>query len=152
LIANSSKVVDSSLNGFKEIDMIGYSEICNTICDERIKDKLYVCSPDKYETVFEDLIITGCHSILVDNVSEIKKENIIKTLGRIYETDRKYRLPACVDERAQPYEIEGSFTIYHIALENDDYFMNYGIYANGLLVETASKRFLKEIANMKEIL
>jgi hypothetical protein len=26
--------------------------------------------------------------------------------------------------------------------------MNYGIYANGLLVETSSKRYLKEIANM----
>jgi len=145
------ELIKTSLDGYKAINMIGCREICNTICDERIKDKLYVCSPDKYETVFEDLIITGCHSILVDNVSEIKKENIIKTLGRIYETDRKYRLPACVDERAQPYEIEGSFTIYHIALENENYYSNYGIYANGLLVESCSKRYLLELSEMSLI-
>jgi hypothetical protein len=35
-----------------------------------------------------------------------------------------------------------------LALENDDYYMNYGIYANGLLVETCSKRFMKELSSM----
>ena len=29
--------------------------------------------------------------------------------------------------------------------------MNYGIYANGLLVETCSKRYLKELSNMNFI-
>lgn len=141
-------LIKTSLNGFKEIDMIGYSEICNTICDERIKDKLYVCSPDKYEDVFEDLIITGCHSILVNDITDIEKNRIIETLGRIFETDCKYRLPACIDEKAQPYEKEGAFTIYHIALENENYYSNYGIYANGLLVETCSKRYLLELSEM----
>jgi hypothetical protein len=32
-----------------------------------------------------------------------------------------------------------------MALENDDYYMNYGIYANGLLVESTSKRFMDTI-------
>jgi len=67
----------------------------------------------------------------------------------IYITDDKYRLPACVDERAQLYEKSGTFTIYHLALENDDYYMNYGIYANGLLVETSSKRYMRELSNME---
>jgi hypothetical protein len=40
-------------------------------------------------------------------------------------------------------------TIWHIALENDDYYMNYGIYANGLLVESCSKRYLKELSKME---
>jgi hypothetical protein len=39
--------------------------------------------------------------------------------------------------------------IYHIALENDDPYMNYGIYANGLLVESCSKRYLKELSKMR---
>jgi len=38
-----------------------------------------------------------------------------------------------------------------VALENDDYYMNYGIYANGLLVESCSKRYLKEESNMELI-
>jgi hypothetical protein len=53
-----------------------------------------------------------------------------------------------VDSRASAYEKEGKFTIYHLALENDDSRINYGIYANGLLVETCSRRYLKELSNM----
>jgi len=63
-------------------------------------------------------------------------------------TEGKYRLPACVDDRASVYDKPGNYTIYHLALENPDYYMNYGIYANGLLVETCSKRYLKELSNM----
>jgi hypothetical protein len=43
---------------------------------------------------------------------------------------------------------EREFPIYHIALENDDYYGNYGIWANGLLVETCSCRYLKEFSKM----
>ena len=136
-------------HGYIPIDMIGYREIYNPICEERIKDKLYVCSNKEYPEIFEDLIITGCHSILVDGfTNEEEKANVIRVNGDTFVTDGKYRLPACVDKRAKPYEKEGAHTIYHIALENEDYFMNYGIYANGLVVETCSKRYLKELSNM----
>jgi len=129
--------------------MIGKKEINHLALKERIKDQLYVCSPLNFPEVFEDLIITGCHSILVDNfTSEIQKENSIEINGDVYITDNKYRLPACIDERTSVFINPGSFTIYHFALENNDYYMNYGIYANGLLVETCSKRYLKELSNM----
>jgi len=36
-------------------------------------------------------------------------------------------------------------------LENENYFHNYGIWANGLLVETCSKRYLTELSNMELI-
>jgi uncharacterized protein YbcV (DUF1398 family) len=139
-------------NNYVPIDTISYRDIDNPICEDRIKDKLYVCSNNEYPSVFEDLIITGCHSILVDSLTEEEREQTIDVLGQAFVTDNKYRLPACVDKRTKPYEKTGIFRIYHIALENDDYFMNYGIYANGLLVETASKRYLKEIATMEELL
>ena len=136
-------------HGYVPIDMIGYREIFNPICEERIKDKLYVCSNKEYPEIFEDLVITGCHAILVDDYKDQQQdEKSVEVLGGLYLTDYKYRLPACVDERAKPYEKEGVHTIYHLALENDDYFMNYGIYANGLVVETCSKRYLKELSNM----
>ena len=97
----------------------------------------------------EDLIITGCHSILVDEFKEGEREKANELLGDVFITDNKYRLPACVDEGASIYEIPAPHFIYHLALENDDYKMNYGIYANGLLVETSSKRHLKEISKME---
>jgi hypothetical protein len=84
----------------------------------------------------------------VNELIKNEREKIIEILGQIYITDNKYRLPACVDERTSVYEEAGKYTIYHFALENDDYYTNYGVYANGLLVETCSKRYLKELSNM----
>jgi hypothetical protein len=142
-------VIKTSKSGNKPIEMIGFSKMTHHAEANRIKDQLYKCSQNEYPDLFEDLIVTGCHSILVDNfASDEQKEETIKINGKIYVTDKKYRLPACVDERASVYELPGTHTIYHLALENDDYYMNYGIYANGLLVETCSKRFIKEISNI----
>ena len=142
-------LVKTYKHNYKAIYMIGKKDIHHRALQERIKEQLYKCSQTKYPEVFEDLIITGCHSILVnDFVSEEQRNKTIKINGQIYVTDDKYRLPACADLRASVYETTGTYTIYHLSLENDDYYMNYGIYANGLLVETCSKRYLKELSNM----
>jgi hypothetical protein len=145
-------LVKTLKHGFVPINMIGKRDIYNPAQKERIKDQLYKCSSDKYPEIFEDLIITGCHSILVGKfTSKEQREKVIEVNGDAYVTDKKYRLPACADERAYVYEKKGNFTIYHIALENSDYYANYGVYANGLLVETCSKRYLKELSNMELI-
>ena len=143
-------LVKTSLNGFKPIFMIGKRDINHPCSKERIKTQLYKCTEEKYPALFEDLIITGCHCILVDEFSNDEQREKAKEVhkGRTFVTDEKYRLPACADENASVYEVPGDYTIYHLALEHDDYFMNYGIYANGLLVESCSKRYLKEKSNM----
>ena len=140
-------------NGFKPICMIASKKIYHKPIKTRIKEQLYKCSNNNFPEVFEDLIITGGHSILVDRfTNENQKEKVCKLFGKIYVTDSKYRLPACIDERTAIYDYQGDEKIYHFALENDDYYGNYGIYANGLLVETCSKRYLKELSKMDFIL
>ena len=143
-------LIKTICHDFLPIDMIGKKQIYHEASKIRIKDQLYKCSQTEYPEIFEDLIITGCHSILIDEFfSEEQREKTIEfNNNRVFITDNNYRLPACFDERASVYETAGTYTIYHLALENDDYYMNYGIYANGLLVETCSKRYLKEISNM----
>jgi len=144
-------LVKTSLHGFVPVSMIGKSVISNPGGLERIKNRLYKCSKSQYPELFEDLYITGCHSILVNNLSELQREKTIESLGDIFITDRKYRLMAYLDERCEPYSEMGRYTIWHFALENDDYYMNYGVYANGLLVESTSKRYMKELSGMKLI-
>lgn len=135
-------------NGYKPIYMVGYREIYNPVVNDRIGDQLYVCSQDKYPEISEDLIITGYHSILVDNLTEMERNKTIDMFKKIYVTDKKYRLAACIDERTTIYDKQGDYTVFHLALDNDDHNMNYGIYANGLLVETCSKYYLKELSKM----
>jgi surface protein len=135
-------------SGYKAVDIIGKRDIHHDAVKDRIKDQLYTCSSAEYPELIEDLVITGCHAILVSDLNADQRETIMELLGDIYVTEKKYRLPACVDDRASVYEVPGDYTIYHIALENDNYYWNYGIYANGLLVESCSKRYLKELSGM----
>jgi hypothetical protein len=143
-------LVKTPLHGYVAVNMIGHSKMYNPSNSLRGKHRLYKCSPSKYPEMFEELIITGCHCILIDDfVSEEQKEKCVQVNGRIYVTDGKYRVPACVDDRAEPYQEEGVYTIWHLALDHDDYYMNYGIFANGLCVETTSKFMLKEFSDFE---
>ena len=142
-------LIKTSINGYKKVELIGKGTIVNPGNNDRIEERLYKCSPVNYPELTEDLYITGFHSILVDNLTDIQREKTINTMGKIFVTDKKYRLIAYADERAEPWCSEGEFTIWHIALENEDIKMNYGIYTNGgLLVESCSINFLKSRSNM----
>jgi hypothetical protein len=140
--------VKTLLNGYKRIDLIGHSKIYNPRNPIRSKYRLYRCPKKNYPTLIDDLIITGCHSILVPTLTDQERAEVIDVQNAAFVTDHLYRLPACVDCRSDPFEQEGLFTIWHLALEHDDPYVNYGIYANGLLVETTSKRMLLERSGM----
>ena len=136
-------------NGYIAIDMIGRSKMINTGDTERIKERLYKCPMENFPDLFEDLIITGCHSILEQKISKEQSEKMCEELGQLYTTEGLYRVMAFIDDRTEPYEEKGEFTIWHFALENPDYYMNYGVYANGLMVETCSKRYIRELSGME---
>ena len=142
-------LIKTTNNFYKPIVMIGKNQFYHSASKTRVKNQLYKCNHENYPEVFEDLIITGCHSILVNEFkNEREKEGTIKINGEIFVTDKKYRLPVCIDERSCVFEKNDNYIIYHFALENDDYYANYGVYANGLLVETCSKRYLSECSGM----
>ena len=142
-------LVKTSMDGYKKVVLIGKGSLLNPGNEERTEDRLYKCSSSKYPTLKDDLYITGCHSILEFPITEKQKEDTIKHLGKLFVTDKKYRLMACVDERAEPWNAEGTYTIWHFALEHSDVSMNYGVYVNGgLLVESCCIKILKNRSNM----
>lgn len=141
---HSGDIVKTSESGYKKVELIGKSVIANPGNDDRIENRLYKCSHDDYPELTHDLYITGGHSILVDKITDVQKQKTIQNLGRIFVTEKKYRLIACIDERAKPWNSEGTYNIWHLALEHEDAAMNYGIYVNGgLLVESCSIKNIK---------
>jgi len=145
-------LVKTHTSGYKELEMIGHSKIYNPGHNVRSKDRLYKCSKKMYPELTEDLILTGCHSILVGHLTEEQRALSIELTRDIYITEDRYRLIACLDDRAEPYEKEGVYNIWHIALENPNIFENYGIYANGLLVETMSIRMMINFSGKELVL
>lgn len=144
-------LVKTLSSGFVPVHAIGSSKIYNPDNKLVSKNRLFKYTKEEYPEITEDLVVTGCHSILVDTLTDKQKEDTIEDVGRILITENKYRLFTFLNDKAEPYEDAGLHTIWHLALEHDDYFMNYGIYANGLLVESASKRMLKEYSGMEII-
>ena len=148
-------LIETYRNGLKEINLIGKREIYHQANKERIKDILYKYSKNEYieylDGLTEDLIITGGHSILVDDFKNDRERKKNKDLfqEKYPIIDGKHRLLACVDENASIYEKEGKYFIYHLALESEDEDQAYGIYANGMLVESCAIKYLKEVSGME---
>jgi hypothetical protein len=113
-------LVKTSLDGYKAVVLVGNGTIQNPGNDERTENRLYKCSPSNYPDLKEDLYITGCHSILEFPLTDKQMEDTITHLGKMFVTENKYRLMAHIDERAEPWNSEGEYTIWHVALENDD--------------------------------
>lgn len=142
-------------DGYKPVEVIGTRMIPHFAMDERVKDQLYICRKERFPEATDDLIITGCHSILLfrDFHDEHERQRVIQVNGKAYVTNGILRFPACVLDRngmytTDVYPVKGTYNIYHFALEHEDYYMNYGIYANNILVESSSRRYMYEESNM----
>jgi hypothetical protein len=143
-------LVKTSLHGYKPVVLVGKDSIQNPGNDERIEERLYKLSPSKYPQLKNDLYLTGGHSVLEFPLTEKQTQDTINKLGDLYVTEGKYRLLACIDERAEPWASEGTYPIWAFALEHEDAGKNYGVYVNGeLLVESCSVHFLKINSNME---
>lgn len=148
-------------HGYVPIDLIGYREVFNpglASNTERTKNRLYVYRGAGLVggglgggcVGIGDLVITGCHSLLVDSLT-MPEMNAMRSEcdGKLYQTDDKYRLMAyAATNHTEIYDYDGQAVIWHLALKHEDRYMNYGVYANGVLVETCSRRMLEEYSEM----
>ena len=115
------------------------------------KDALFVLSPDKYPSLWAPLTLTGAHAVLERTISAAQRQDLLALLGRIFVTGSYYRLCVCVDDRAVRYDGQKAAeehkpcVVWHFALESERDTNNYGVFANGLLVESASIRTLRDL-------
>jgi hypothetical protein len=142
-------LVKTHFHGFKSVHSIGKGDIFNPSEKTETVDRLYVLSKNDCDELIDDLYMTGHHSVLVPSITDEQREQIIKCMDKVYITDDKYRLPAYLDERFKPCVEHGTKTIWHLALENENIYENYGVFANGLLVETCSIRYLTQLSKLE---
>jgi hypothetical protein len=128
-------------SGVKKVEIVGKRSVVGT---EHEKVILY-----NYPNT--GLTITGKHSILVDSLSSIQKEKIPGVIGSLKQTDGKWLLPACLDDRCVTLQRLGCVSLYHIVLENENDCDNYGILANGQWVESCSKYDFDNYSKMNQI-
>jgi hypothetical protein len=125
-------------HGYKAVTLMGTSIIRNRAGSERIRDRLYIYPK-------ENLILTGGHSVLLDEVSGTQLERIKESFGNLFFTEGKIRLMAMDDDEAEPYLKKGPFPIYNFVLEAPNEHTNYGVFANGKLVESSFPYWVKKM-------
>ena len=124
-------------NGYRAVTLVGKGLIYNSNNSgtERVRERLY-----RYPK--ENLVLTGGHSVLLDSVSGDQMQTIKKSFGDLYLTEGKIRLMAMDDPEAELYPVQGTHEIYNFALSTED--KNYGVYANGKLVECSFPYWIKK--------
>lgn len=78
-------------------------------------------------------------------MTNAQRDIIKQQLGDIFITGDQYRLIACADERSESLKTEGFYNVWHFSLVHFILDMNFGIYANGLLVESCSIKTMERL-------
>ena len=136
-------------HGYKAIELIGSRVISRPLDISKPSSRLYWFRKSRIPILREDLCLTGDHCILHKMISTEKKHQVFAYMGDIFITEDHYRVPAFLDDRAESYDNADSATIWHFALENPNIYHNYGVMANGILVETCSIDFLANHHSME---
>jgi hypothetical protein len=136
-------LVKTYKNGYKKCKF-NMKELLNNKKEHSINN-LYRLSKLTNSNLFEDLYITGSHSMLYDNLTE-KEEDAMYKLLATYNTkfdieipnkiEDKYKLIAYYDSEFTEVKQDININIYHLVLESDNKNRNYGIWANGALTES----------------
>lgn len=128
-------------HGYRKIDLIGKNSMVNT---PNIFSKcMYKMEKTETNGLIEDLIVTGGHSIMVDEMTEEERElNEELFHGPSPKIDNKYLLLAAASNKFAPMQNKDPYVYYHFVVENDgDNEARYGVWANGVLTETPSKEY-----------
>ena len=109
---------------------------------DNLLECMYKMEKTEENNLIEDLIVTGGHSILVDDLGDNKEENDRLFNGETLKIDDKYLLLAAVSNDFIKLQNNDEYTYYHFILENNGNDNDrYGVWANGILSETPSKNF-----------
>ena len=134
-------LVKSYLHGYRKLAEIGTRNMFNN--PNKMTENMFKMEKTEENGLIEDLIITGGHSILVDKLSE---EETYKQSAYYWcmdeKIDDKFLVLAGISSLFKSIPDLDMYSYYHFTLENNgDDDQRFGVYANGLLAETPSKKF-----------
>jgi hypothetical protein len=135
-------LVKTYLHGYRKIELIGKGYGKNI--DKNLWNiNMFIMKKSETNGLLEDLIVTGGHGILVDDLNEYKEENDKKFNGSTPKIDDKFILLSGVSKDFIILPEGYEFNYYHLVVEAEgpeDNDKRYGIWANGILSETPSKK------------
>ena len=129
-------LVKTYKHGFKKIELVGHDDFKN----DPTNPLNCMYKHNKSIENFDNLMVTGGHSLLVDKLSETENKKH-QEFRFNYKIEDKTLVLAGLSDDFEQITTNETFTYYHIVLENDNETSNYGIWANGgILTESCRKK------------
>lgn len=140
-------LVKTYKQGYQKIIKIAHSRSCDYV--QSAYNQMYTYSRESNPDLIEDLHLTGGHSLLLDTLTDEESNDMKKIHWPTtdeYMVEDKYKLLACFSHKLH-MSTEQNAEIYHLTLEppeNAKPSHVYGIYANGILVESCSESGIEQ--------
>jgi len=128
-------LVKTYLHGYKKVKRIGKGIVKNN--PNKFISCMYRLKKGTYPELFEDLILLGGHSIMMNYMSWSEKQKLL-SIGFDQTIDDKQLLLSSASKRFEQITDCNEFTYYNFALESENGDQRFGVYANGILCETPS--------------
>jgi hypothetical protein len=140
-------LVKTYKQGYQKIIKIAHSRLCDYV--QSAYNQMYTYSRESNPDLIEDLHLTGGHSLLLDTLTDEESNDMKKIhwpTTEEYMVEDKFKLLACFSHKLH-ISTEQNAEIYHLTLEppeNAKPSYVYGIYANGILVESCSESGMEQ--------
>lgn len=129
-------MVKAYKNGYKKVTHIGGFDF---VCMDKSNDLNFL-----FKMKNNDLVVTGGHSILVDELTEEEESKNMKYGHKSVLEDKKLLL-SCASNDFEKINDNKQYKLYHIVLENNNKYGHYGIWVNnGILSESCSENCYKQ--------
>ncbi len=142
--------VKSYLHGYRKVNKILTGSFGNNPKDEGVSNCMYKMVKTNDNGLIEDLILTRNHGILVEKLSENEEKAVDKNNLPII--DGLLSIITADSDKFEKVMDNNMYNYYHFSLETDgDNDRRFGVYANGLLVETPSINMMNNALNIKPL-
>jgi hypothetical protein len=132
-------LVKTYLHGYRRIIHIGSKYMVND--PFKLQSCMYKMDKNTHNELTEDLIVSGGNSMLIDNITPREYKNQTLFFGRVHRINNKILLAVSISDKFTRINNNQLYIYYNLIVENDGYNdRKFGIWANGILMETPSKK------------
>jgi len=142
--------VKSYIHGYRKVSKMLKGSFVNNPKEEGVSNCMYIMSKTEDNGLIEDLTLTRNHGVLVEKLTEDEEKKVDKNNLPII--DGLLSIITADSDKFEKVMDNNMYNYYHFSLETDgDNDRRFGVYANGLLVETPSNNMMDNALNVKPL-
>jgi hypothetical protein len=143
-------LVKTYLHGYRRISRVLKGNFKNNPKEKGVANCMYRMLKTKDNGIIEDLTLTRNHGVLVEKLSENEEKKLDK--NNLQVVDGLLSIITADSDKFEKVEDTNVYNYYHFCLDGDgDNDRRFGIYANGLLVETPSNNMMDNALYIKPL-